>query len=406
MNRHQQKKAIHINQTIDVNKAPTIWAITLLAAITPAAAVLSPLLVGAYVTSLGFSAQQGGYLIAAELIGAALSTFSTLFIIARFNWHRILYVSISTIVAAYVVSASLTTVELLLPTRFISGLALGTVMTMTIVVTGMTKNQERTFGFWSLGQIVVAVLGFAVLPHVLPVFGLRGFFLAMAVAMALLLYPVRYMPATGLPEHKLGWRGISPKARRLAPLGLLALLLFFTAIGGVWAYVERIAAAADLGAEVIGYVLSVASIVGVVGAGVATWLSTRMGRLLPPLAGYALVGIGILLLISLQNVTFYAVSSQVFKFAWWFTLPYLLANMTLLDPSGRVAILTNFVIAAGMGLGPALAATILEVSQSGGGELNYNAVLFFGLLSLAISFPLLYPVIRANSVAGLKEPGS
>ncbi len=395
-----------INHKIDVNRAPTLWAITLLAAVTPAAAVLSPLLVGAYVTSLGFSAQQGGYLIAAELIGAALSTFSTLLIIARFNWHRILYASIGIIVVAYIISASLTTFELLLPTRFISGLALGTIMTMTIVVTGMTQNQERTFGFWSLGQIVVAVLGFAVLPHLLPVFGLQGFFLVMAVAMALLLYPVRYMPATGSSDHKSGWKGMPPRARRLAPLGLLALLLFFTTIGGVWAYVERIASAASLDAEMIGYVLSAASIVGVAGAAVATWLSTRMGRLLPPLAGYLLVAAGVLLLLNLQSITFYAISSQLFKFAWWFTLPYLLANMTLLDPSGRVAILTNFVIACGMGLGPAVAATILEVAQPAGGELNYNAVLLFGVACLVISFPLLYPVIRANSAAQPKEADS
>ncbi len=387
-------------QHIDVNRVSTIWAITLLAAVTPVAAVLSPLLVGAYVTSLGFSAQQAGYLIAAELIGAALSTFSTLLIVGRLNWHKILYVSIGIIITAYVISIGLTSFEMLLPTRFISGLALGTVMTMTIVVTGMTRDQERTFGFWSLGQIIVAVLGFAVLPHILPLVGVKGFFMGMAVAMTLLLYPVRFMPATGSAEHQMGWKGIQPRVRRLAPLGLLALLLFFTAIGSVWAYVERIAAAAQLDAALIGYVLSAASIVGVIGAGTATWLSTRMGRLLPPLLGYALVALGVLLLFSLQSVTLYAISSQVFKFAWWFTLPYLLANMTLLDPSGRIAILTNFVIACGMGLGPAIAATILEISQPVGGELDYNSVLVFGLACLAISFPLLYPVIRANSGGG------
>jgi len=382
---------------IDVNRAPTIWAISLLAAVTPVAAVLSPLLVGAYVTRLGFSAQEAGYLIAAELIGAALSTFSTLFIVGRVNWHRILYVSISVIVLAYLISAGIGSFELLLPTRFISGLALGTVMTMTIVVTGMTRNHERTFGFWSLGQIVVAVIGFAALPHALPIVGLKGFFLAMALAMTLLLYPVRFMPVSGSAKHKLGWKSISLRAKRLAPLGLISLLLFFTAIGGVWAYVERIAAAAEFNAELIGYVLSAASVVGVLGAGAATWLGVRMGRLLPALLGYSLIAVGIMLLTSLDNTVFYTVSSQIFKFAWWFTLPYLLANMTLLDPSGRIAILTNFVIACGMGLGPAVAATILDISQSVSGELDYNAVLVFGLVCLAVSFPLLYPVIKANS---------
>ncbi len=382
---------------MDVNRALTIWAITLLAAVTPVVAVLSPLLVGAYVTGYGFSVQQGGYLIAAELIGAALSTFSTLLIISRFNWHRILYIAIGVIVLAYLISAGLDSFRLLMPTRFISGLALGTVMTMTIVVTGMTNDHERTFGFWSLGQIVVAVIGFAVLPHMLPIVGLKGFFLAMAVAMTLLLYPARFMPVSGSTDHRSGWKNIPRRAKRLAPLGLLSLLLFFTAIGGVWAYVERIAAAADFGAEFIGYVLSIASITGVFGAAVATWLSTRKGRLFPAVLGYLLVACGIVLIFNLESAALYVISSQVFKFAWWFTLPYLLANMTLLDPSGRIAILTNFVIACGMGFGPAIAATILDVSQSGGSEPNYNAVLIFGLACLAVSLPLLYPVIKANS---------
>ncbi len=384
-------------KAFDVNHASTIWAITLLAAITPTVAVISPLLVGAYVVDLGFSAQQAGYLIAVELSGAALSTFSTLFLVGRVDWRKILYSSISIIIAAYLVSCLLTSITLLLPIRFFSGLALGTVMTMTIVTTGMTRDQERVFGFWSLGQIVFAVFGFAVLPHVFPVIGVKGFFLIMALAMGLLLKVVPYMPATGTTEHRLGWKNIPAKTRKLAVFGLLSLLLFFTAIGSIWAYVERIADTAELQAAFIGYVLSTASVVGVIGAGAATWLSIRMGRVFPSLTGYFLVAAGIVLLFNLDSAVLYTVSSFVFKFAWWFTLPYLLANMTSLDPSGRIAIVTNFVIACGMGLGPAVAATILGFSHPAGGELNYNMIIVFGLICLAISYPLLYPVIQANA---------
>ena len=52
----------------DVNSKANIIALTMLATIAPAAAVLSPFLVGAYVTDMGFSAQQGGNIIAAELM--------------------------------------------------------------------------------------------------------------------------------------------------------------------------------------------------------------------------------------------------------------------------------------------------------------------------------------------------
>jgi len=384
-------------EQIDVNRAPTILAVFLLAAITPAPAVLSPLLVGIYVTDLGFTPQQAGYLIAAELIGAALSTFSTLFFIGRVSWHKILYCAISVIILGYLISVTQTSLEILLPIRFLSGVALGTIMTQTIVVSGMMRDQERAFGFWALGQIIFAVFSFAIFPLLFPIIGVKGFFLIMAAFMACLLYPVRFMPSAGRAEHKEGFSSIPLKSRKLAPVGLLALLLFYTAIGGVWAYVERIAHQAGFQADTIGYILSMSSLVGVVGALAATWLSKRYGRLLPSLCGYMLIGLSIFFLFGLNSIVFYTMASLLFKFSWWFTSPYVLANMTNLDPSGRIAILVNFAVACGMGLGPAVAALVLDYTQSLRGDLNYNAVLLFGIACLIVSYPLLYMIIRLNS---------
>ena len=381
-----------------IDHASTILAIAILAAVTPAPAVLGPLLVGVYVTDLGFTPQQGGYLIAAELIGAALSTLSTLFLIGRVSWHKLLYSCILIIIAGYLISFMLTSLEMLIPVRFISGLALGTIMTLTIVVSGMMKDQERAFGFWSLGQIIFAVAGFALLPNILPDIGVKGFFLMMAAFMTFLLFPVRFMPAKGREEHHKGLSSIPIKSKKLAPVGLFALLLFYTAIGGVWAYVERIANQAGFQADTIGYILSLSSILGVAGAGAATWISKKFGRMLPAIIGYLMIGLSMFLLFGLESVIFYVIASFAFKFAWWFTSPYLLANMTNLDPSGRIAILVNFVVACGMGLGPAIAATVLDYTQQNvSSDLNYNAVLAFGLTCLGVSFPLLAMIIQANT---------
>ncbi len=380
---------------VDVNSRATVMALTLLATIAPAAAVLSPVLVGAYVTDMGFTPQQGGNIIAAELIGAALSSISTFFLISRVNWHKILYGAIAIMFIGYVVSCLVSTFDIFLIVRFISGLALGTLMTMTIVVAGMMKDPERAFGFWSLGQIVFAVIGFAVLPKLLPSIGLDGFYIFMAAAMALLILPARFMPKKGVATSK--ETGAVTASKRMIAIGALAVFLFYTAIGSVWAYVERIADQAGLEADAIGYVLSISSLLGVVGAGAATWISTKYGRLLPSAAGYILVGLGILLLFDLETIMFYTLASLVFKFAWWFAAPYLLASVTSLDSSGRVAILVNFVIACGLGLGHAIGAKVLTVAQKiSGGPLDYNAVLIFGVVCLSISFPLLLMVFRVH----------
>ncbi len=386
------------SRQIDVNSKAVIAALTLLATIAPAAAVLSPLLVGAYVTDIGFTPQQGGTIIAAELIGAALSSLSTFFLISRVNWHKILYGAIFTMIICYGISYVIVSYDLFLIVRFLSGLALGTLMTMTIIVAGMMKDPERAFGFWSLGQIVFAVVGFAVFPKLLPSIGLDGFFIFMAGAMALMLLPARYMPEKGIMAGENRSDGRAAASKWMIAIGALAVFLFYTAIGSVWAYVERIADQAGLEAGAIGYVLSISSLLGVVGAGAATWMSTKFGRFMPSALGYVLVGVGIMLLFDLQTIMFYTIASLVFKFAWWFTAPYLLASVTSLDASGRVAILVNFVIACGLGLGHAVGAKVLTLAQQlGGGPLNYNAVLIFGVICLSISFPLLLIVFRAHT---------
>jgi len=393
-----ESEFMETNKQIDVNSKPTIVALTLLATIAPASAVLSPLLVGAYVTDMGFTPQQGGSIIAAELIGAALSSLSTFFLISRVNWHKILYGAIFTMIICYGISYMITSYDAFLVTRFISGLALGTLMTMTIVVAGMMKNPERAFGFWSLGQIVFAVIGFAVFPKLLPHIGLDGFFVFMAVAVALLVLPARFMPKKAISSSKAQAGGTQIASKGMIAIGALAVFLFYIAIGSVWAYVERIANQAGIEPGTIGYVLSISSLLGVVGAAAATWLSAKYGRLLPSATGYVLVGLGILLLFNLETIMFYTLASLVFKFAWWFTGPYLLASVTSLDASGRLAILVNFMIACGLGLGHAIGAKVLTIAQQiGGGPLNYNAVVIFGVTSLAISFPLLVLVFRAHN---------
>ncbi len=382
----------------DENSVAIITALTLLATIAPAAAVLSPLLVGAYVTDMGFTPQQGGTIIAAELIGAALSSLSTFFLISRVNWHKILYGAIFTMVVCYAISCVIVEYNMFLIVRFLSGLALGTLMTMTIIVAGMMRDPERAFGFWSLGQIVFAVIGFAVFPKLLPTIGLDGFFIFMAIAMVLLLLPSRFMPESGEVASQVKPDGAPAASKWMIAIGALAVFLFYMAIGSVWAYVERIADQAGLEAGAIGYVLSISSLLGVVGAGAATWISTKFGRLLPSALGYILVGLGILLLLDLETMLFYTIASLVFKFSWWFTAPYLLASVTSLDASGRVAILVNFVIACGLGLGHAVGAKVLTLTQQlSGGPLNYNAVLVFGAVCLSISFPLLVIIFRAHT---------
>lgn len=369
-----------------------------MAAITPAAAVLGPIIVGAYVTDMLLSAQQAGYLIASELVGAGMATFVAFFAVGRYSWRHILRAALLVCLLGNLLSTLQTSFELLLAIRFVTGLAVGAIMTMTIVIVGMTRDQERNFGYWSAGQVIFAVIGFAIFPQVIPVVGIDGFFTGMAVVMALQQLLVQNLPASGRAEHQLGFSSLPPEAKRLAPGALLALLFFYIGIGSVWAYVERIGAQANFDPQYIGYALSGSSVIGVFGAAAATWMSTRFGRLLPSFLGYVMIGGAIAMYFDTQAAMIFVAASLLFKFAWWFITPYLLASMTTLDPSGRIAILTNFVIGFGLGVGPAIAAWLIGGGEAGAANLDYNKVIYLGLGCIVASMLMLVPVIRLNSV--------
>ena len=61
--------------------------LSLLSTFGAAVYFIAPLLVGGYVTQLGFSSQQGGYIISAELAGFAVAAIPAAIWVKRFNWR-------------------------------------------------------------------------------------------------------------------------------------------------------------------------------------------------------------------------------------------------------------------------------------------------------------------------------
>lgn len=383
------------NDSIDVNHPRTIFAIALLASITPSAVLVGPLVVGALVTQLGFTPQQGGNMIFAELSGAAVATFPAFWWLANVNWRKVLYFALGLIVVGNLLSTLAADPWLLGAFRFVTGLGVGTVMLITLTTTGLTANQERVFGFWQTGQIIFAAIALFSMPLIIPVIGIRGFYSVLAGVMVLLVFAVRSFPSGGAEIPAFRWSELESRIKRLAPLGLVGLIFFYLAVGGVWNFVERMGDSAGFEPTFIGFTLAAVSVVGVTGALTATWLSTRLGRIIPFVAGIVIIAVSFVLLYGLSSQTLYILSAFLFKYGWWFISPYLLANMTTLDPSGRLIIATNFVIAFGQALGPFVVGFFL-VQAATGQVIDYSPALTTGLVAFAICCVLFTPLVRSN----------
>ena len=383
------------DDSFDVNSPRTIFAIALLASITPSAVLLGPLVVGALVTQLGFTPQQGGNMIFAELSGAALATFPAFLWVGKINWRKVLYFALALTVIGNLASTLAADPWMMGAIRFATGIGVGTIMLVTLTSTGLTANQERVFGFWQTGQIVFAAIALFVMPFIVPVIGIRGFYVGLALIMALLALAVTSFPTGGAAMPAFRWSQLDTRIKRLAPMALTGLIFFYLAVGGVWNFVERMGDAAGFDARFIGYTLSGVSVVGVTGALTATWLSTRLGRIIPFAAGIVIIAVSFVLLYGLSSQNLFVMSAFLFKYGWWFISPYLLANMTTLDPSGRLITATNFVIAFGQGLGPFVVGLFL-VEAATGQVIDYSPALTTGLASFVVCCVLFTPVVKSN----------
>lgn len=385
------------NAEIDVNSAATILALCLLASVTPSAVLLGPLIVGGLITELGFTPQAAGNMIFAELSGAALSTFLALYWIPRADWRLVLRVALVAMATCNILSAFLVDAWLLGASRFICGIGVGTVMAATLLVCGMTRNQERVLSFWQMGQIIFASIALAAMPSIFSAIGIRGMYLMLALVMAVLMVAVPYMPRGGGPATGVAWRELPSVTRRYAPVGLLGLLFFFVAMGGVWNFAERLGDEAGLDREFIALTLAAVSACGVLGSICSALLGLRWGRTAPFVIGTMTLAASMLLFYDVGCAAQFVLAAFLFKFGWWFISPYILANITTLDASGKLVAATNFVIAFGQALGPLLVGFILAKRAGLDAQpADYAPAIQMGLVCLALCSLLFITVIRAN----------
>ena len=90
-----------------------------------AALLLAPVVVGGLVTTLPFSSEQAGYVISVELAGFALAAIPAALWIRHFNWHWVLYVVVSAMLAGNLITSGLQTVPAFLLVRFLAGFGAG-----------------------------------------------------------------------------------------------------------------------------------------------------------------------------------------------------------------------------------------------------------------------------------------
>lgn len=366
------------------NASPTsrqqLAAIVLFAAITPTILMTAPAVAAQLAVQWQLSPAQIGDLFSVELGAMSLATLPAFWWLRSVNWRVAALVAGVLFIAANLLSTLADTYTQLLILRLVSALAGGSLMIICLASAATTANPSRVYGLWVMGQLVVGAVGLAVLPGLFERYGLESGYLILAGMMALLLPLARGFPGAHAAPQAIGTAVDGTRGKAI--LGIAAVLAFYISLGGVWTFIGALGASAGISAQHSGEILAIATVMGIAGAACTSLIGTRLPRLPLLLAGYALMAAAVLLLLGQPTLVRFALAALLFKFAWTFILPLLLACLADLDHSGKLMNASNLVIGGGLAIGPAIAGRLIEASGGFAVLLVGGAVIT--LLSLAL----------------------
>jgi len=373
--------SVESNPTRNASNA-MIFAIVMIAAVVPALLMTGPVVAGQLAAELNMTPSSIGLLFMSENGAMSMATIPALFWLSRFNLKTVSLLCAVIFIFANLASMLADSSSSLIITRIVSGLAGGSLMVICMTSAAALPKPDQAYGLWVFGQLVLGAIGLAILPSLFESFGLKAFFLLMAILMVLCVPLTRFLPETAPNKNQSSttfFGGIS----RHAVMGLLAILLFYISLMGVWTFIGSIGATAGITGQTSGNILAIATLFGIAGAGVATLLGGRSRFTWLLIVGYGLMIASIALLFSPDSTNF-SVAAFSFKFAWTFSLPFILATLAKFDTNGQVMNFSNLVIGGGLAIGPMITGFIIDTFGGFGVALSYALIVAFASLLLIL----------------------
>ena len=328
---------------------------------------MSPFMIGGFMGGLSLSERDAGFVVSVEFLTLAVAAIAIAPVLPRFSYRRVGLVAVALALpaqAASIFSASLASLTLL---RGLAGVGEGALYAVSLsIVASRSSNPDKVYGYfqvvWALGSVPLFAIG----GHLTATFAHRGILaliagVTLAVAPLLLLIPdARAKSGDGAAADP------AQASPLLGVMTLAAIMLYLTVTAAVYAFSAPLGERAGLDTSEVGYALTVASLVGLAGAGAATALHVRWGRAIP-ISGFCIAfTLAALALCLLRNPTAYVVALAAAAIIFYFSNPYLFGLAAALDRSGRWAAAACSAYLLGFAAGPLVAgAVIAEAGYAG-----------------------------------------
>jgi len=243
----------------------------------------------------------------------------------------------------------------------VSGVGAGILYGLAMCVLSETKEMDRNFGIKLLVEVALAALLLLILPvYVSERWGFQGLMLCVAGVALLVGFAAFWLPVHGREAFETDDADLN-KPQRNWPiwLALVALMIYFAGLSGIWAFVERIGTSNGLQVDTIAMCLSFSLLGGALGALCAAFWGDKYGRTLPLIISTLLL-MGVIVVYSLPlNVMMFALASFIFAYAWNYGLPYQMGIVVSLDKNGKLAVMMSSFISLGTIIGPAVGGMLI-----------------------------------------------
>ncbi|MGK9168183.1 MFS transporter [Inquilinus limosus] len=329
-------------------------------------AQMSPFMIGGFMDGLSLSERDAGFVAFVEFLALAVTAIAIAPVLPRFSYRRIGLVAVALALLAQgasIFSASLASLALL---RGLAGVGEGALWAVSLsIIASRSSNPDKVYGYfqvvWALGSVPL----FAVGGQLTAAYAHHGI-LALVAGATLALAPLLLL----IPDARAKSDGAAADATQTSPLlgvmTLAAIVLYVTASAALYAFSAPLGERAGLDTGAVGYGLTVASLVGLAGAGAATALNIRWGRALP-ISGFCVSFMLVALALCLwRNPTVYVVALVASVIIYYFSMPYVFGLAAALDRSGRWAAAAGSAYLLGFAAGPLVAGAVIAAAGYAG----------------------------------------
>lgn len=357
------------------------------------AAQMSPFVIAGYMQGLALSERDAGILASVEYLVLALTAISLAPLLPRLSYRHVglLAVGLTLVAQSASIFGGGWTVQLFL--RGVAGIGEGMLYAMSLsIVATLSSNPEKIFGYFQIIWAIGSVALFAVGGELTAAFAHRGI-LALLAGVTLLLAPFLFLvPNVKAIEDGDAVAEFSFRSSLLGTMLFAAIALYVAVSAALYAFTAPLGERAGLSTSAVGYALTIASLLGLGGAGAATVLNVRWGRSIPIsifFVGYALVAFA---LCHSRDSATYAAALVGSVFLYYFSLPYLFGLAAALDRNGRWAAAAGAAYLLGFAAGPTLAGTVIAAT-------DYTSLGIVCVVVIGISWVLTMIIVHRSSTA-------